>query len=100
MFCVGIGLIIGSLAVFFRDVIHLWGVILTAWTYLTPIFWDFQIAARTGGAPAWVIGIVKVNPMYNFVTFMRDNFLWNQEPRRHFDAPHVARGWWAAGSRS
>ena len=64
VFCVGIGLIIGSLAVFFRDVIHLWG---------------FQMLLDRG-APAWVIGIVKVNPMYNFVTFMRDIFLWNQSP--------------------
>lgn len=79
VFCVGIGLIIGSLAVFFRDVIHLWSVILTAWTYLTPIFWDFQMLLDRG-APAWVIGIVKANPMYNFVTFMRDIFLWNQSP--------------------
>lgn len=35
IFCIGIGLIIGSLSVFFRDIIHLWSVILTAWTYLT-----------------------------------------------------------------
>ncbi|WP_302742774.1 hypothetical protein [uncultured Collinsella sp.] len=28
----------------------------------------------------WVIGIVKANPMYGFVTFMRDIFLWNQSP--------------------
>ena len=79
IFCIGIGLIIGSLAVFFRDVIHLWSVILTAWTYLTPLFWDFQLLIDKG-APLWVIGIVKANPMYGFVTFMRDIFLWNQSP--------------------
>lgn len=79
IFCIGIGLIIGSLAVFFRDVIHLWSVVLTAWTYLTPLFWDFQLLIDKG-APFWVIGIVKANPMYGFVTFMRDIFLWNQSP--------------------
>lgn len=79
IFCIGIGLIIGSLAVFFRDVIHLWSVVLTAWTYLTPLFWDFQLLIDKG-APSWVIGIVKANPMYGFVTFMRDIFLWNQSP--------------------
>lgn len=79
LFCSGIGLIVGSLAVFFRDVIHLWSVILTAWTYLTPIFWvPTQLAAN--GAPTWVMSIVELNPMYGFVTFMRDIFLWNQNP--------------------
>lgn len=79
LFCSGIGLIVGSLAVFFRDVVHLWSVILTAWTYLTPIFWvPTQLAAN--GAPTWVMSIVEFNPMYGFVTFMRDIFLWNQNP--------------------
>jgi len=36
VFCIGISLLIGALAVFFRDMIHLWSVLLTAWTYLTP----------------------------------------------------------------
>lgn len=79
LFCSGIGLIVGSLAVFFRDVVHLWSVILTAWTYLTPIFWvPTQLTAN--GAPTWVMSIVELNPMYGFVTFMRDIFLWNQNP--------------------
>lgn len=79
LFCSGIGLIVGSLAVFFRDVVHLWSVILTAWTYLTPIFWvPTQLAAN--GAPTWVMSIVELNPMYGFVNFMRDIFLWNQNP--------------------
>lgn len=79
LFCSGIGLIVGSLAVFFRDVVHLWSVVLTAWTYLTPIFWvPTQLAAN--GAPAWVMSIVELNPMYGFVSFMRDIFLWNQSP--------------------
>lgn len=68
LFCSGIGLIVGSLAVFFRDVVHLWSVILTAWTYLTPIFWvPTQLAAN--GAPTWVLSIVELNPLYGFVTF-------------------------------
>ena len=79
MFCIGVGMAIGALAVFFRDVIHLWSVILTAWTYLTPIFWDFSLLASLG-APQWVLTLVEVNPMYNYLTFMRDIFLWQQSP--------------------
>ena len=73
LFCIGIGLAIGSLAVFFRDIIHLWGVIILAWTYLTPIFWDLQLLIDKA-APAWIITLVKVNPMYNYITFMISSF--------------------------
>lgn len=79
LFCIGIGLVIGSLSVFFRDIIHLWSVVLTAWTYLTPIFWDFQMLYDRG-APMWVTGFVQANPMYSFLTFMRDIFLWQRNP--------------------
>lgn len=79
LFCIGIGMLIGALAVFFRDVIHLWSVVLTAWTYLTPLFWDFQMLLDRG-APGWTIGIIQANPMYHFVTFIRDIFLWQQGP--------------------
>lgn len=79
MFCIGIGLVLSALTVFFRDIIHLWSVVITAWTYLTPIFWDTQLLIDNS-APSWVLFIVKVNPMYNYVTAMRDIFLWQQAP--------------------
>ena len=82
LFCIGIGLAIGALAVFFRDVIHLWGVLILAWTYLTPIFWDFSLLVNAG-APGWVIKLVEYNPMYNYITFMRDIFLYQQNPDLH-----------------
>lgn len=79
LFSIGIGLFIGALAVFFRDMIHLWSVVLTAWTYLTPIFWDLSLLIDKG-APHWIIMLVKINPMYNYLEFMRDIFLWQQNP--------------------
>ena len=48
LFCIGISLLIGAAAVFFRDMIHLWSVALTAWTYLTPIFWDLSLLTNAG----------------------------------------------------
>lgn len=38
LFCAGLGMLLSALAVFFRDVCHLWGVVITAWTYATPLF--------------------------------------------------------------
>ena len=79
LFSIGLSLILASLAVFFRDIIHLWGVVLTAWTYLTPLFWDYQMLVE-GGAPEVILAFVQLNPMYSYVTFMRDISLWQQDP--------------------
>lgn len=79
VFCIGLSMALSALTVFFRDIIHLWSVVLTAWTYLTPIFWDFQLLVDNH-APHWIQLLVKVNPMYNYCTAMRDVFLWQQTP--------------------
>jgi ABC-2 type transport system permease protein len=41
-FCLGLGLILSVLAVFFRDTLHIYGIILTAWMYLTPVFYTLD----------------------------------------------------------
>ena len=64
--CLGLGLLLSSLAVFFRDVMHLWGVVLTAWTYATPLFYPTSILTD------WMWTIMQFNPMYYYVTYFRD----------------------------
>lgn len=66
LFSIGLGLILASLAVFFRDTIHLWGVILTAWTYATPIFYPLDLL------PPGLITAMEFNPMYQYITYFRD----------------------------
>lgn len=77
LFCMGVGLALSALSVFFRDVIHLWGVVMTAWTYATPLFWDF---AMLGGMSPVMQVILRANPMYAYVMFMRDIFLYQTSP--------------------
>lgn len=79
VFCMGISLLIGSLAVFFRDMIHLWSVAITAWTYLTPIFWDLSLLTGSS-APWFVIAVVKLNPMYNYLEMMRCAIVYQTSP--------------------
>ncbi len=79
LFCMGISLLIGSLAVFFRDMIHLWSVVITAWTYLTPIFWDLSLLTGSS-APWFVIAVVKLNPMYNYLEMMRCAIVYQTSP--------------------
>lgn len=72
-FCLGMSLILSSLAVYFRDVIHLWSVVLTAWNYMTPIFWP---STMIGSVPYGFMRVIMLaNPMYNYVTFMRMTWL-------------------------
>lgn len=66
LFCTGLGMLLSALAVFFRDVCHLWGVVITAWTYATPLFYPMSIL------PDWMQRAEVFNPMYHYVTYFRD----------------------------
>ena len=76
-FCMGVGLILSAATVFFRDVMHLWGVVITAWTYFTPIFWTTDFIAQM---PRAVQYVVYANPMYNYIQFMRDCIVFQTRP--------------------
>ena len=62
---VGVGLILATLAVRFRDLVHLYSVFLTALMYLTPIIYPVEFL------PKWVSVIVKVNPLTSILTMFR-----------------------------
>lgn len=74
MFSLGIGLMLAALSVFFRDVMHLWSVLLTAWTYATPLFYPVEIL------PEWAVPIMNANPMYYYVSFFREIALYGNTP--------------------
>ena len=76
-FCMGLGMMLSALTVFFRDVMHLWSVVITAWTYITPIFWTTDYIAQM---PHLVRILMYANPMYNYLQFMRDIFLFQTTP--------------------
>ncbi len=74
LFCAGLSLLLSALAVFFRDVIHLWSVIITAWTYATPLFYPIELLS-----PA-LQQVMLFNPMYHYVTYFREIVLWGTTP--------------------
>ena len=61
----GIGLILSVLAVFFRDVLHIYSVVITALMYFTPIFYPVSIL------PDYAMKIMKFNPLYHIVEMFR-----------------------------
>lgn len=76
VFCIGIGMVLSAISVFFRDVTHLYGVITIAWMYLTPIFYpvDSQFL------PEQVIRFIQLNPLYHFITFFRQVVIYGSIP--------------------
>lgn len=73
VFSLGLGLFLAQATVFFRDVQYLYGVVITAWTYLTPIIYTVDIL------PGWLQNIVSYwNPMYYYVTQFRNAMLYGQ----------------------
>ena len=64
-FCIGMGFILSTMMVFFRDTQFLWGVVSMLWMYATPIFYPESII------PAQYMAIYKCNPMYHIIRFVR-----------------------------
>jgi len=65
IFCLGLGMLLATSMVFFQDTQFLWGVLSMIWMYLTPIFYPASIL------PAKVAWILKINPLYYYIDFMR-----------------------------
>lgn len=74
LFTVGMGLILSTIAVFLRDMFYIYGVVLTLWTYLTPIMYDFSII------PEKFQIFFKFNPLFWIIKFVRDIILYGVVP--------------------
>ena len=62
LFTLGIGLIVSTMVVFFNDVYEMYLVLLTAFNYLTPVFYPISIL------PPWLRALENYNPMYLFIS--------------------------------
>lgn len=72
IFNIGIGLILATVNVFFRDIEHLYGVFLTLIMYSSAIFFPPEII------PANFQWILTWNPVYAMIKLIRDAFLYGQ----------------------
>lgn len=61
----GVGMLLASAMVFFRDTQFLWGVVSMLWMYATPIFYPESII------PDQFMPIFKMNPLYHIIRFIR-----------------------------
>ena len=74
MFTIGIGYILSTVTVFLRDVIYIWGILLTILNYFTPIFYSLSIL------PVYLQNIFKLNPLYQYINTIREIVLFGNGP--------------------
>lgn len=75
IFSLGLGLWLAAITVFFRDIQYLWGVFVSMWMYLTPLFYPVSII------PEEYQTLYKTaNPMYWYIEQFRDVVLYAKFP--------------------
>lgn len=74
IFTLGFGLILSTISVFLRDMFYIYGIIITLWTYLTPIMYDISIISEN------IQKFFKLNPMYHYINFIREIILYHKMP--------------------
>lgn len=81
LFCfnLGVGLILSAAVVFFRDIKHLYSVLVLALTYLTPIFYP---EAMLGDNPI-ILTLIRMNPMYWYVSMFRQLVVYGYAPTQY-----------------
>ncbi|WP_277759935.1 ABC transporter permease [Pseudomonas sp. A34-9] len=74
MLCAGLGMVLGVLNVFFRDVGQLFGICLQFWFWLTPIVYPINIL------PPWLQSLLQFNPLTNLIASYQNLFVYGQWP--------------------
>ena len=85
VFCIGMGFFLAALSVFLRDVFYVWGIVILAWTYLTPIMYNLSIL------PERLLALMEFNPLFQYIDFAREIILYHKVPS--LDAWLWCGGW-------
>ena len=101
MFSLGVGLILSSIAVVFSDVVEMWGVIVRALFYLTPVMYPVEIV------PERLIWLIKINPLYHMMLCWREPIYRGALPPMDsvlkalvWSVGTLLVGWWVFSRRS
>lgn len=79
IFTLGMGFLLSTIAVFLRDMFYIYGIVITIWTYLTPIMYSITML---NDKPVFQT-ILKCNPLYLYINFARSIILYNNFPALH-----------------
>ena len=70
----GIGLIMATIAVKYRDVLHLYSVLMAVLMYLTPVIYPMSIL------PEWLYHLVMINPLTSILIMFRNVVIYGRLP--------------------
>lgn len=94
-FVTGVSLVVATVTTYLIDFSQIWSVILTLWTYLTPIFYPETIISEA------YIDAYRMNPMYCYVRLFRDPLIYGTIPESEiwvkgaiFSIVFLIFGWW------
>ncbi len=80
IFTLGLTLISGCLAVFYRDIFHILEVILLFWFWSVPVVYPMKLLEDLPEKYAWFSHIYKLNPMVEILELFRYAFLYQSWP--------------------
>ncbi len=88
IFSIGIGLILATLNVYYRDTQIIMEVVMLAWFFMTPVFWDVRDLPATASVlglhlPVQRLALV-LNPMASIINSYRDAMYWGWVPALDF----------------
>ena len=75
IFSMGVGLILSAYCVFFRDLKHLYSVLITAWMYMTPLFYPIEVLGE-----GFIHKIVMLNPLTWYILYFRTVVIYGELP--------------------
>ncbi len=101
MFSLGVGLLLSTIAVYFNDIISMYGIALTAWMYMSPVIYKLD------RLPQQYVWIVKLNPMFYLINLFREPIYYSEvpTPSEFLVAGAIATitlmiGWWVFTAKS
>ena len=75
MFTLGMGFLLATVSVFLRDMLYIYGIVISLWTYLTPIMYDLSMLQNP-----FFETVLKLNPLYQYINFARTIILYKYCP--------------------
>ncbi len=75
LFALGVGLLLSTVVVYFPDVLDIYGIVLTAWLYLSAIFYPYETIPV--GYRWWFFNL---NPIYHLLLLFRDPLYYGNWP--------------------
>lgn len=101
MFALGVALFMSTMAVFFVDVVEMYGILIQAWFFLTPVMYPKSIL------PEKAIWYMNLNPVFNLLEVFRVPIYEGRIPGPHTVVAAVVSavvalvvGWWAFTSKA